>query len=224
MARRRKNKNTTGALSATFTVAVALTVVVLVCALFVFIGGSPLDVVLWGRVSVVVFVLPFVVLSVFKSRVLLGTLERELYAVTSWRVDLDRDGRTGDAELADATPVYSPPVVHETVRLVRVNEHGVASAATPPPVISSVVGGKTVTLPEDTMRQFIKRAGIVGLSWPAWRSEDWTREQWDNAITLLVHFGCLSPKTKGKTSQWVGSPADALVALGLDVDAQDARV
>jgi hypothetical protein len=165
------------------------------------------------RVVIVSFALPFAFVAWGKLAYVRGKLEGDLYRATGWKVDLDGDGRTGGAEIAETsassvesqTPVARAglPEPAQVVRLVKVN-----TSREPMLELHDERG-----LAENRIREFITRGRLIGLGVVAWRREGWTQEDWEIARDMLAEFGVATPRLDGQRGNWLMGVNEALSTM-----------
>jgi len=157
------------------------------------------------RVVIASVALPFAFVAWGKLAYVRGKLEGDLYRVTGWKIDLDGDGRTGEAEVIEQSLVARAglPTPRDVVRLVKVN--------TQPSPIMQLHDERG--LPEDKVREFVTRGRIIGLGVVAWRREGWTQEEWEIGRDMLAEFGVATPRLDGQRGNWLMGVQEALDAL-----------
>ena len=157
------------------------------------------------RVFIASVALPFALVAWGKLAYVRGKLEGDIYRATGWKIDLDGDGRTGEAEIAEQQPVTRAglPTPRDVVRLIKVN-------AQPAPIMQL---HDERGLPEDKVREFVTRGRIIGLGVVAWRREGWTQEEWEIGRDMLSEFGVATPRLDGKRGNWLMGVQEALDAL-----------
>lgn len=159
--------------------------------------------------AVLVAALPFLFLAWGKSALLRSTLEADIYRVSRWQIDLDGDGRTGEAEITgDDTPAIGQPPEHEVIRVVPVHQVN-APAET------------TIRLPDDRelgaakVRDFAVGVGTIGLSLSAWKERGWTRLEWETARDLLALHNLATERAEGQAGTLLATPGQCMRAFGL---------
>jgi len=159
------------------------------------------------RVVIASVAIPFAFVAWGKLAYVRGRLEGDLYRVTGWKIDLDGDGRTGEAEIAEQQPIARAglPTPAQVVRLVKVNIQ-------PAPIMQL---HDERGLPEDKVRAFVTRGRIIGLGVVAWRREGWTQEEWEIGRDMLSEFGVATPRLDGQRGNWLMGVQEALDALGV---------
>ena len=159
------------------------------------------------RVVIASIALPFAFVAWGKLAYVRGRLEGDLYRVTGWKVDLDGDGRTGEAEIAEQPVRAGLPAPAQVVRLVKVNVQ--------PEQILELHDERG--LPEAKVRAFVTRGRIIGLGVVAWRREGWTQEEWEIGRDMLAEFGVATPRLDGQRGNWLMGAQEALDALQLGI-------
>jgi len=149
----------------------------------------------WVRAGIGAAALPFVGVAWGKLAYVRGKLEGDLYRATGWKFDLDGDGRTGEAEIAEQRPDLRAglPNPAQVVRLIKVN-----TQREPVLELHDERG-----LPEGRIREFITRGRVIGLGVVAWRREGWTQEEWETARDMLAEFGVATPRLDGQRGNWL---------------------
>jgi len=161
----------------------------------------------WVRVGIAAAALPFVGVAWGKLAYVRGKLEGDLYRVTGWRVDLDGDGRTGEDEVIEQSPVAQLPE-REVIRVVPVHN---ANAKAEPAI--RLPDGRE--LEAHQVRDFVIGANTIGMGVTAWKARGWSRPEWETARDLLSLHNLASPRRDGQSGELVATPGQCMRAFGL---------